>query len=91
MKKVPIVSLSSALKTTGLGLFLVVGFNGCSDDRCKNLRNELSQKQIDECKRTGGVVNPMFFPIHSTSPTTSGYFGSSSSSAYSSGSVSSGG
>lgn len=85
MKKASIISLSSALKTTGLGLFLVVGFNGCDDNRCKNLRNELSQKQIDECKRTGGVVNPMFFPVYSTSPTSSGYFGSSSSSVYSSG------
>lgn len=72
MKK-PIITLSSALQSTGLGLFLMVGFNGCTDDNCKDLKYA-PQSKIDECnKHSSGVSghsSGFFMPMHSTS---SGY------------------
>lgn len=71
MKK-PFITLSSALQSTGLGLFLVVGFNGCTDDKCKDLQYA-PQFKVDECNKSnsGGSGSShssgFFMPIHSSS------------------------
>lgn len=46
-----IQKLSTLINTSGLGIFLVVGLNGCDgvSDDCKNLNN-LPQYKVDECK-----------------------------------------
>lgn len=67
MKKVPIIKLSSVLKPTGLGLFLIVGFGGCQDEKClkENLKYA-PQSTIDECRNTGGAsTHSTFAPIYS--------------------------
>lgn len=47
-----IQKLSTLINTSGLGIFLVVGLNGCDgvSDDCKNLNN-LPQYKVDECKK----------------------------------------
>lgn len=89
MKK-PIITLSSALQSTGLGSFLMVGFNGCTSDECKN-KDLLPQAKLEECNKhySGGSAHSTsisFLPffIHSSSgtssSTSSGYFSPSQSS-----------
>lgn len=82
--KSPIKQLSTIINTSGLGVFLIVGFNGCDgglSDDCKNLNN-LPQYKVDECKKhhnstvttTGSGASSMH----------TGFFGSSASSSDSS-------
>lgn len=56
--------LTDALTTTGLGLFLIVGFSGC--DKPQDRTPDTRQKKEES--------NPTFFP-----PTWSGFFKPSSS------------
>lgn len=70
-----IQNLTSALTSTGLGLFLVIGLTGCdSSNKCKNTSAQ-NPKNKEECKNqsSGGTIFPVF---------NSGYFGSSSTSNY---------
>lgn len=69
MKKY-INKISNITNTTGLGLFLVVGFNGCDgiSNDCKNPDNMLSPSKQEECKKknyiggTGGSSSS-FIPV----------------------------
>ena len=83
-KRNHIQKLSYVVRASGLGVFLAVGFSGCDvDDDCNKTWNNSTtpMNQTDECKKSrntsyGSTVIPA---------TSSGYFGSSSSSNYSSG------
>lgn len=88
MKK-PIISLTSALKTTGLGLFLLVGFNGCADNDCS------TENLKDDCKKTNGSGSgshsSYFMPMSTYASGTGSSSGRRSGFFSSSGSTSSGG
>lgn len=79
MKKMPIINLSSAIKTTGLGLFLVVGFNGCQNDKCNKENLKYAPQSIkDECRNQGStsghsVMAPMYSGFFSSSGSSSMY------------------
>ena len=49
MKKFKPIKLTTVLNT-GLGLFLVTGLTGCTNDECDDLKYA-PQSKIDECKK----------------------------------------
>lgn len=67
MKQFKPTNLKTVL-TTSLGLFLVTGLSGCSDNKCSKSTNQLSRQDIEDCKSTESTL------ISSSSSTHSGFF-----------------
>lgn len=84
--KSPITKLSTVIVSCGLGAFLV----GCSDDgKCNDKGIQYApQSVIDDCKKSGGSGGYGSSSRSSSTtilPTSTGYFGSTSSAYHSSG------
>ena len=87
LKTKHIVKLSTALSSTGLGLFLIVGLNGCDvDDDCNKTWNnsKTPTNQTDECKQSRSHSYSTAIIPTGTSTHSSGFFSSDSSSSHSS-------